>query len=207
MHRITFVRHGESIGNAQGRIQGQLDFALTETGQRQAYALATFWSSRGVHFDHVISSTLQRARQTAEILSQESHLPVEFDVQWIERSFGSLEGTSLADIREKGAPEDLFHLHKSPGGSGESLGVLFQRGSQAVQSLIQRAPGRYLVVTHGALLHMALYFILGLSPQEHFHHVRFYFGNTSFSELSYDSVQNRWSIHSINNLEHLSDGL
>ena len=207
MHRITFVRHGESIGNSQGRIQGQLDFALTETGLQQAKALAAFWSMHDVHFDYAISSTLQRAHQTAEILTQEDCLPVELDANWNERSFGSYEGISLTDLREKGAPEDLFHLHKSPGGGGESLGTLFQRGSQAVQNLIQRPPGSYLVVTHGALLQMVLFSILGLSPEDHFHQVRFNFGNTSVNDLSYDPEKNHWSIYSINNQGHLVNNL
>lgn len=207
MHRITFVRHGESIGNAQGRIQGQLDFPLTETGQGQAGTLAMFWSKRRMHFDHAISSPLQRARQTAEILAQALCLLVEFDAHWMERSFGGLEGTSLSDIRENGAPEDLFHPYKAPGGNGESLVDLYLRGNQAMQNLIRKPPGSYLVVTHGAILEMAFFAILGLSPQEHFNRVRFRFGNTSVSELSYDPDQNNWFIHSINNLEHLVDGL
>jgi 2,3-bisphosphoglycerate-dependent phosphoglycerate mutase len=207
MHRITFVRHGESIGNAQGRIQGQLDFELTDTGQRQAYALAAYWSEHGVHFDYAISSNLQRARQTAEILTRESHLPVELDAQWVERSFGSLEGTSLADIREKGVPEDLFHLYRSPGGSGESLMDLYLRGIQAVQRLVARPPGSYLVITHGAILQMVLFSILGLTPQENFYQIRFHFGNTSVNELHYDSANNHWSILSINNLSHLTNNL
>jgi 2,3-bisphosphoglycerate-dependent phosphoglycerate mutase len=206
MHHVTFVRHGESIGNAQGRIQGQLDFSLTETGQCQAKTLATYWSRHNEIFDCIISSPLQRARQTAEIISQSLHLPVEFDAQWMERNFGGLEGTSLAEIREKGVPEDLFHLYKSPGGSGESLMDLYRRGSLAVNKLVSRAPGSYLVITHGAILQMAFFSILGLSPQEHFKQVRFHFGNTSVSELSYDAEHNHWFIHSINSQTHLLDG-
>jgi len=205
MHRITFVRHGESIGNAQGRIQGQLDFALTKTGQRQAQALAAFWSRSDVHFDCAISSPLQRARQTAEILTQTLYLPLEFDPQWMERSFGGLEGIRLAEIREKGIPDDLFHPFKQPGGNGESLTDLYLRGSQAIQSLISRKPGSYLVVTHGAILQMVLFAILGLSPEEHFSQFRFHFGNTSVSELSYDAANHHWAILSINNQGHLSD--
>lgn len=207
MHRITFVRHGESIGNAQGRIQGQLDFALTETGHQQAKALATHWSKQDVHFDFAISSPLKRARQTAEILNQTLCLPLEFDNRWMERSFGGLEGISLAEIRENGVPEDLFHPLKSPGGNGESLMDLYRRGNQAVQSLISRPSGSYLVITHGAILQMILFSILRLSPERHFGQIRFHFGNTSVSELSYDPEDNHWNILSINNLGHLIEDL
>ena len=84
---------------------------------------------------------------------------------------------------------------------------LYLRGSGAVQSLIARPTGSYLIITHGAIMQMVLFAILGLTPQEHFYQVRFHFGNTSVNELHYDSANNHWSILSINNLSHLTDNL
>ncbi|MBK8824271.1 MAG: histidine phosphatase family protein [Anaerolineales bacterium] len=40
---ITLLRHGESVGNAESRWQGQADFPLTDTGRAQARALAERW--------------------------------------------------------------------------------------------------------------------------------------------------------------------
>ena len=42
---IIFLRHGESVGNAESRWQGQADFPLTDKGRQQALALANRWNS------------------------------------------------------------------------------------------------------------------------------------------------------------------
>ncbi|XP_037093798.1 2,3-bisphosphoglycerate-dependent phosphoglycerate mutase-like [Pollicipes pollicipes] len=60
---LTLVRHGQSEGNRQQLIQGQSDYPLSELGVRQAEALRHHLVERGVTFDAVYSSDLQRARQ------------------------------------------------------------------------------------------------------------------------------------------------
>ena len=44
MTKIYFIRHGESIGNAQQRFLGHTDLDLTELGYKQAEATAEFLS-------------------------------------------------------------------------------------------------------------------------------------------------------------------
>ena len=66
---ITLLRHGESVGNAESRWQGQAEFPLTDRGRAQANALAARWKVEGVRFDHIISSPLERARETAGIVA------------------------------------------------------------------------------------------------------------------------------------------
>ena len=39
-YHVTFLRHGESVGNQENRFQGQADFPLTDKGRAQARALA-----------------------------------------------------------------------------------------------------------------------------------------------------------------------
>ncbi len=68
-YHLTLLRHGESVGNAENRLQGQADFPLTETGRQQAQALAKRWLAEGLTFDRVIASPLKRSRETAEIIA------------------------------------------------------------------------------------------------------------------------------------------
>ncbi|MFN8404140.1 MAG: phosphoglycerate mutase family protein [Anaerolineales bacterium] len=63
------MRHGRSTGNAESRWQGQSDYPLTERGRAQAAALANRWKAEKVTFDLAISSTLKRAKETAEIVT------------------------------------------------------------------------------------------------------------------------------------------
>ncbi len=65
---IIFLRHGESVGNAESRWQGQADYPLTDKGRQQAQALAERWLTEKRAFDYIISSPLSRASETAEII-------------------------------------------------------------------------------------------------------------------------------------------
>ena len=65
---ITFLRHGESVGNLENRFQGHADYPLTEKGRSQARALAKWWNAEGISFNRACSSPLLRARETAEII-------------------------------------------------------------------------------------------------------------------------------------------
>ena len=55
---ITVLRHGESVGNAESRWQGQADYPLTDTGRAQARKLAERWKREKMKFDFVISGIM-----------------------------------------------------------------------------------------------------------------------------------------------------
>jgi len=58
---LFVVRHGQTAANAAGQLLGRADVPLTETGLKQADALAVALDA----VDRVISSPLQRTRDTA----------------------------------------------------------------------------------------------------------------------------------------------
>jgi broad specificity phosphatase PhoE len=201
--KLVLLRHGESMGNAQGLIQGQSDHPLTEKGLDQARALADYWNTNLVHFDLIVSSPLLRASQTAEIISQKINAPIEYDSQWMERKFGSIENHSFSDINRENFRSKFYHPYDPIGETGESLVDLFQRASLALQDLLRRSPGSYLVVSHGALLNMVLYAILGLNPHRSPASPRFYFSNTGYTTFTYDPIDFLWRMHNFNDNSHL----
>jgi hypothetical protein len=83
LYCITLLRHGESLGNYEGRHQGQADFPLTDRGRIQTQALLKRWKSERISFDLIISSPLKRARETAEMISAELKILLEFDPLWM----------------------------------------------------------------------------------------------------------------------------
>lgn len=203
---ITLLRHGESEGNATDLIQGQADFPLTPKGIQQARSLAARWQAVQASFDsplfdNIITSPLARARQTAEIIGAEFNLPVELDPLWIERGFGRLDGMPLAEIQGLDPPVDFHHPYRPPGEGGESSVDLFLRASQALRSVVRRPVGNYLIVSHGAILNMVVYAILGITPQGHYNSPRFRFGNTAFANFTYDAETRRWHLLSFDNPE------
>jgi len=199
---IYLLRHGESIGNAEGLHQGQKDFPLTPTGRSQARALAKRWKKERMTFSLIISSPLLRARQTAEIIADSLEIPTGFDQDWMERDNGLLSGLRPEEAVEIYPRPDFIPPYQAIGETGESQWELYIRASRAVQSLIKRPPGRYLVVSHGGLLNMAFYAILGIAPQANFTGPRFRFGNTAFAILTYHPGQHKWSVLSVNDHRH-----
>src|SRR5512134_2837155 len=89
---FVFLRHGESIGNAEARWQGQSDYALTEKGRAQARALAERWQAEGMKFDLILASPLVRAKETAEIVASALSANVELDPILMERNVGEMSG-------------------------------------------------------------------------------------------------------------------
>ena len=97
--RLLLIRHAESTGNRQRRLQGRADFPLTEHGRRQAQELAAALSRLPV--TTVSSSPIRRALHTAEAIAGHLGLKVEAQVALQEYDFGELSGLTWPEIRER----------------------------------------------------------------------------------------------------------
>src|ERR1700759_3832419 len=89
--RLVIVRHGESVWNAEGRLQGQADPPLSPKGREEARGLAA--AGGGALPPRVVSSDLIRARETAALLG---HPDAETDVRLREINVGEWEGGAPA---------------------------------------------------------------------------------------------------------------
>ncbi len=134
---LILVRHGRTAANAGGLLVGHLDVPLDERGVEQAALVGKALSG----IDRVISSPLQRCRQTAEALG----LPVEVDDRWIELDYGEFDGQPLASIGRAVWDEWRADPTYVPAG-GESLAALAQRVSTACDELVADALDRDIVV-------------------------------------------------------------
>lgn len=201
-YHFTFLRHGESTGNAESRWQGQSDYPLTARGRAQALALANRWRSEGVKFDVVISSTLVRAKETAEIIASALNVRLELDGIWLERDIGEMEGLTTSEVQQK-PKRPYVTPYDSIGGDGEGDWELFLRAGQALHSLLKRPAGSYLVVSHGGLLNQLMHAIVGVAHHADPSGVRFRFENTSFARVIYHPHQHRWAIDAVNDHAHL----
>ena len=96
--RLILVRHGESIGNFENRLQGHADFDLTELGERQAELTGQRLAAMSV--SALYTSPLLRAASTAERISRSTGLePVPLP-EMSEYRFGELSGKTYADLRQ-----------------------------------------------------------------------------------------------------------
>lgn len=203
VYRFVFLRHAESVGNVESRWQGQSDYPLTEKGRAQAQALAERWKEENVHFDLVVTSTLTRARETAQIAtSLLENVQIEFNPILMERHIGEMEGLTAEEVRKLPQPQ-----YSTPydyiGGEGEGDWALFLRAGQALQEFLRKPPGSYLVVSHGGFLNQLMHAVLGIAPHVDPSGIRFGFENTAFARLSYFAHHHRWLVETMNDRAHL----
>lgn len=202
---IIFLRHGESVGNAESRWQGQADFPLTDKGREQAQALAARWLAENRKFDHIFSSPLKRAKETAEIIAKALKLPVETDPIWLERNIGQVAGMTGEEVkRHFPNRENITPYASIIGNEGEGNWELYLRAGHALHELLQHKPGKYLVVSHGGLLNQIIYAIVGITPQASNSGPRFRFRNTGFAHVTYNPKSHRWYVDTLNDRSHWS---
>jgi broad specificity phosphatase PhoE len=203
IYRIYLLRHGQSTGNARGVYQGQANYPLDPAGIRQAEALARRWKTEGISFNRIFSSPLLRARQTAEIISAGlGNIPLDFDSNWMERNNGSLSGLRPEEAESKHPRPAFFNPYTPVGETGESNWALYLRAGQAVNTLLSQPMGCYLIVSHGAILNMTLYVMLGIIPQASFAGARFRFSNAAFATLTYIPNRHLWYLEGVNDHAH-----
>jgi broad specificity phosphatase PhoE len=95
--KLILIRHGETHWNKDGLVQGgDSDIQLNDTGLEQARRLAAFLQNERIIA--ILSSPLQRAVATAEIIASHHQLPVEIDQGLREIKVGDLEGMSISKL-------------------------------------------------------------------------------------------------------------
>ena len=99
MGNIYIVRHGETMWNAEGRIQGHTDVELTERGREQARATARRLA--GINFNVAYSSDMSRTRDTAVIVLGERKTPLHSVPELREYNKGVFEGLTPEEYRQR----------------------------------------------------------------------------------------------------------
>jgi probable phosphoglycerate mutase len=155
--RVLLVRHGQSEWNAAGRWQGQADPPLSDVGRRQARAAA---ASLGA-LDAIVASDLQRAGETAAIISAELGVgPVLVDPDLRERDAGEWSGLTRAEIEEQwpGFPDvqpsfGPSERRRPPGWEPDDS--VRERALRALGRIVAEVgAGDVLAVTHGGLIYV-----------------------------------------------------
>lgn len=195
---VTFLRHGRSRADDEEVHEGRYDSPLTEVGRAQVQARAQEFLSRKIHFDKIISSTLQRAHETATTIGQLLQVTVETDSNWMEFDNGPLAGMPRAVAAEQ-YPQPSFRNPYEPFcGAGESDWEIYCRGARAVEKIVRRGAGHYLVVAHGGILNSAMRTIVGAQPFINQHGIVFGFGDTGYVRLIYRPSEHIWVLREFN---------
>lgn len=104
--KLYVVRHGQTDWNINGKIQGQKDIELNDTGILQARSLKKEFNKLDV--DLIMCSPLKRTRKTAEIINQDKKLEIIYREELIERGLGDFEGRDC-----KTEEEEIYNYYKN----------------------------------------------------------------------------------------------
>ncbi len=152
--RIIAIRHGETAWNVDTRLQGHLDIALNPKGLWQAEQAARALADEPVAA--IYASDLLRAWNTARAIAQTTGAALVASQNLRERSFGSFEGKTYAELETHWPEEALRWRQREPDWAppgGETLLALRKRISGAVQAMAsQHVGGQIVLVAHGGVL-------------------------------------------------------
>jgi broad specificity phosphatase PhoE len=157
--RLYLTRHGRTHWNALGRFQGLTDIPLDQAGQAQARELAERMRGR---VEAVISSDLLRAKESAQIVSEQLAVPLlALDPDLRERGYGIFEGLTRHDCEQRHpelwAMRELDRNWEPPG--GEPRERVVERMRRGLERAVETLRGRHqaaLIIGHGSSLRMFL---------------------------------------------------
>jgi broad specificity phosphatase PhoE len=166
--QLILVRHGETLHNVAGIAQGWGDSELSERGQRQVARLAERLKSFSP--DAIYSSTLNRARATAEKIASSAGLDIRLVDDLREMNYGRWEGQNFLDIRRNEEPVYRRWIAEPdfPCPEGESHTDVLARVRRALDLI--NGSKRPVLVTHGTAIRIATTALLELplSASRHF---------------------------------------
>jgi probable phosphoglycerate mutase len=164
--QVILWRHGRTSWNVAGRVQGQSDIPLDETGHAQARSAASRLAALKPH--RILSSDLQRARDTAAYLSAAAGVDVELEERFRELNFGAREGLTWREAWDQ-MPEGMQAWvdgdeTQIPGSeTHQQAGDRFADGLRAALPSLPK-DGVLVVVAHGAVLRTGICRFLGIPP-------------------------------------------
>ena len=170
------VRHGQTDWNIQKKMQGHVDIPLNETGRAEAASLAV--ELKDIPFSMCFSSDLQRASETASIITAMSSLPLKTDKRLRERDFGPWEGCLHSEYTSNDGKQEGVE-------SNEAM-------QERIFQILEQAADQYmgsdiLIVTHSGVIRQLIIQTLGLD-----HSISVAIKNTAVLKLTY--ANNQWVV-------------
>jgi broad specificity phosphatase PhoE len=194
--RAVLVRHGETEQNAKGIFQGYSPVPLSARGRQQAALVAERLVS--IRPQRLYSSDLQRAMETAAMISQRLALPILPCEGLREWNIGTWIGKSTAAYLEHLQVLGAHPVTHVPTG-GESQLQTQARMVAQMQALAGQHAGETIVcVSHGTAIDLLARHILGLDVMQP---TAFRIANTSVNIFSFQD--GAWEVVTLNELRHL----
>jgi broad specificity phosphatase PhoE len=190
---ISLARHGETAGSLSHQHTGRADIPLTERGERNALSLGQ--RLRGMTFNKVLVSPLQRARRTAELAGFGDLGEIEPGL--MEWDYGRYDGLRTADIRREQPGWSLFH-DGAP--EGESVAAVGTRADRLIARL-REIEGLVLLFGHA---HFFRVLAARWLEQSAANGRLFFLSTASLSVLGYEHSRDEPVIRLWNDIRHVT---
>ena len=168
MTTLYLIRHGQSESNLAGIFTGQSNTVLTDLGLHQAERTAEYLSRFPI--TKIYSSTLIRARQTAEVFADRVGLPIKESDDLKELYAGLWEGHSYEELKVL-FPETRRvwdeHLGIARPDGGESILELADRVYREIDRILEENRGEHIAIfTHATPVRVMGARWMGIPPSE-----------------------------------------
>lgn len=142
---ICLMRHGETDWNSQKRLQGRENIELNNKGRAQALNCGRFLKK--YKWDGIVTSTLSRAVETAELIGLSLGISKVIKMEdFIERDFGVASGMTYEEKSIKYPNNNIPFMEKKE--------IVTARVMGALDRTVRLYPDkRIIIITHGAVIH------------------------------------------------------
>ena len=153
---LHIVRHGEDDAN---KIGGWSDNHLTKKGQDEIYNLL----SQIETYDLFVSSDLQRAKETSEIINKKLNMNIIYNSNFREVNNGDLKNVSIEEFKKINYKKSFSNLEMNESyPNGESPLIFYERiTNEFIKLTKHNIHKKILLVTHGEVINVILCLING----------------------------------------------
>ena len=210
MH-LYFVRHGQSLVNLEEWKDGNIDVGLTDLGRQQAAALARWLPEALPEIAALYSSTMQRARETAEVLADAYQCTVRYDDRLREIGNNRFDHTPWPsgelpqEYATYWASERPFASIVPLAEEGETLMHFRTRVGSFVEEVVERHRDQTIVaVCHGGVIDAIFDHVFNIGP---WRRCEVWSHNTGITHFEYVAHPKRetWRLRYHSRVDHLCD--
>ena len=155
--KLYVVRHGETIENSNNCLCGRINSSLTEKGFKQAEEIKKYFENKNI--DLIVSSPLDRCKQTAKIISN-NLIPIEYSDSLLGRDHGEFTGIHKSKINfDEYWNYNLNIKYKT----AENIRDLYNRVKILIENLKEKYSDKnIIIVTHSGILRVLYYYFAGI---------------------------------------------
>lgn len=206
---IYLIRHGKTVWNTEGKLQGSGDSALVEEGILGAKKAGV--ALKNIPFNVAYSSMQKRAQDTADYILAENNLtniPHFHHKGLNEFDFGGWEGVRSIDLQDN---DEYWIMKRTPAeyqaksNGGELFEQLYQRVTNVFNQIIElhQNDSNVLIVSHGMTLTLLTAVLKGIAWQDFRNEEKHSFAiNTAITKVKVEN--GKIELVEFNNVDHLA---